>query len=29
LTETFLNHFDKMFTFGMSSALPTSGDLIG
>jgi hypothetical protein len=28
LTETFLNHFDKMFTFGMSSALPSSGDAV-
>ena len=28
LTETFLNHFDKMFAFAMSSALPSAGDLI-
>lgn len=28
LTETFLNHFDKMFKFGMSSALPSAGDLV-
>lgn len=26
LTETFLNHFDKMFTYGMSSALPSASD---
>lgn len=28
LTETFLNHFDQKFTFGVSSALPTVGDLV-
>lgn len=28
LTETFLNHFDKMFTYGVSSALADPGDII-
>lgn len=28
LTETFLNHFDKLFTWGMSSALPSANDVV-
>jgi len=28
LTETFLNHFDKMFTWAQSSALPTKNDIL-
>jgi hypothetical protein len=28
LSETFLHHFDKMFSWGMSSALPSTGDVI-
>ncbi|MBA6137557.1 MULTISPECIES: hypothetical protein [Pseudomonas] len=29
LTETFLNHFDKMFTSSSSTALATKGDRLG
>ncbi|PWE46153.1 hypothetical protein C9I50_00270 [Pseudomonas prosekii] len=29
LTETFLNHFDKKFTSGSSTALPTKDDSMG
>lgn len=28
LTETFMNHFDKMFTLAMGTALGTKGDLL-
>jgi hypothetical protein len=28
LTETFLNHFDDMFTYGSSSARPDTGDVV-
>ena len=28
LTETFLNHFDRMFGYGMSTAMPVTGDVV-
>ncbi|QVN19008.1 hypothetical protein [Burkholderia pyrrocinia] len=28
LTETFLNHFDKLFSSAQSSALPAAGDIV-